>query len=770
MMKFKNTLVILSLFLFTLSIYGQTKVISGKVITNDSIPLSDVNVVMQRMDSTIINATTTDTNGIFRLNYIADSFRLLFSHVNYAPVILEGGADDVGIIQMMPYTRQLEELSVVANKPLVKVEDGNLSYDMKTLMGNRIFDNAFDLLKEIPLIIGEQNSLKIIGSVGDASIIINGRASHMSTSQLYTYLKSLPAEKIEKVELSYNAPPQWHVRGAAINVIVRKGEQYEVQGQVQGKWDYQHASSYTGIGSLFVSNKKYSYDVIYNYQDARFASQINTYGRHTVGNEVYDIYSVGNWRGNSQNHNLLGNFNYNMPKNHNIGISYYGQFTPKTKTRTATKNNLFSDALSNDAGADYLHDIRLSYDAPFGLSVSGEYTHYKNNRLQDMQYFPKEGNAEDAFQYDRKQRLQRYSVTADMNHKLPKNWNIGYGIQYQHTKSKNWQDYNDRLGSGEDSYKSLSSMNEDLTKAYVIVRKSFFQDNRLFVAVSLSEEYYRLNDYKKNNLIPNANITYRIHPKHIMQLMYSTYRTYPSYWQRQDYVTHQDEYTTSYGNPSLRPSQTHMANFVYIFNNKYVLQMLYYRVNDYFMTQSYQMPNELQLIYQTVNADYNSTFQTTISAPVTIGKKFVSNLSVSAFNNNYKMSHWHDLSFNRSKWAGLFRAVNTFTLSDKPNISINATAFYRTPTIQGIWDMSSSWGLDAGIRWRFAKDKAILNFQCYDIFEKSYSNVKIRYATQWQNMNERKYKRSFMLSFTYKFNNYRERRQRSVDTSRFGTN
>ena len=255
-----------------------------------------------------------------------------------------------------------------------------------------------------------------------------------------------------------------------------------------------------------------------------------------------------------------------------------------------------------------------------------------------------------------------------------------------------------------------------------------------------------------------------------MQLVYYTYRNYPAYWQRQDYVTHQDEYTTSYGNPLLRPAQRHMANFVYVLNNKYVLQMSYFKVKGFFIAQSYQSPDELQMINQTINTDYSSSFLFSLSVPVSVGKKFTSNLNATLYQEHYKAGQWFDLSFNRKKWAGLFSANNTLIVSQKPDISINATAFYRTPTIQGIWDLSQNWGVDAGIKWRFAKDKAILSLQCYDIFEKAYPTVKVRYATQWQDMDDRKYRRSIMLSFTYKFNNYKEKRRRSVDTSRFGTN
>ena len=81
--------------------------------------------------------------------------------------------------------------------------------------------------------------------------------------------------------------------------------------------------------------------------------------------------------------------------------------------------------------------------------------------------------------------------------------------------------------------------------------------------------------------------------------------------------------------------------------------------------------------------------------------------------------------------------------------------------------VQTSEGLHPG-KWQFAKEKAVLSFQCYDIFEKTYANMRVNYAKQVQDFDSQKYKRIFALTFTYKFNDYK-RGGRGVDTSRFGT-
>ena len=113
-------------------------------------------------------------------------------------------------------------------------------------------------------------------------------------------------------------------------------------------------------------------------------------------------------------------------------------------------------------------------------------------------------------------------------------------------------------------------------------------------------------------------------------------------------------------------------------------------------------------------------------------------------------------------------ANSTFIVSRKPRLSVNLMVFYRTPTIQGIWDLESNWGINAGIRYSFLKNCAILSLQCNDLFETIYPKTKVRFESQYQDVNESAYRRSVTLSFTYKFKGYKNKQYKEVDTSRFG--
>lgn len=415
-----------------------------------------------------------------------------------------------------------------------------------------------------------------------------------------------------------------------------------------------------------------------------------------------------------------------------------------------------------------LHDIRLTYDTPFGLNAGAEYTQYKSKMLQNMLYTDEQQDSNNAFAYNRKQQIKQSSLFTDMSHTFSSGWKLNYGVKYKYTGNTNTQQYNNLSDEDKKQQYKTSETKEKNMQFYISTSKSFF-GNKLNMEFTLSGEIYQINDYKKNGFLPNATITYVPTPKHIFQLSYNTLRRYPSYWQRQDYISYENEYSVSYGNPALRPDKTSYINFAYVLNNKYIIQVSYYKVDDFFISQSYQSPQRLELIHKSFNIDYTTAFNANLIIPIKISNIFSSNITATAYNERYKNNNWFDISYDRNKWTGMFMANNTLVVSQKPKVTINAMAFYRTPTIQGIWNLNNNWAVNAGAKCSLANGKFIIKFQCNDIFQSTMPDIKVRYNKQNQNQNMNFYQRNFSLSFTYKFNDYKNKLQNTVDTSRFGT-
>ena len=105
---------------------------------------------------------------------------------------------------------------------------------------------------------------------------------------------------------------------------------------------------------------------------------------------------------------------------------------------------------------------------------------------------------------------------------------------------------------------------------------------------------------------------------------------------------------------------------------------------------------------------------------------------------------------------------NTFRLSSRPNLQLEYNLLYVSPTLQGIYDVSSVWKMDLGLKWTFANDKAELKIQGNDLFNTFVPDGKIDYKGQKLNMNMQNINRNLSISFTYKFNGYKEKKHKEI--------
>ena len=118
-------------------------------------------------------------------------------------------------------TKDIEEVKMT--KKVLQKKSDRLVFDVAAspiAKGN----NAFDLLKETPLVSStDDKNIKISGK-SNAVIFINGRKSNMNADALESFLKSMPAENIAKIEVITVPGSEYHVESSdgIINIILKK--------------------------------------------------------------------------------------------------------------------------------------------------------------------------------------------------------------------------------------------------------------------------------------------------------------------------------------------------------------------------------------------------------------------------------------------------------------------------------------------------------------------------------------------------------------------
>lgn len=665
--------------------------------------------------------------------------------------------DNDTIITML----NLPEIMVKGERPIVKLSEGKLTYDMPRLLEDKIVSNAYESILQLPGVREQDGSLMLAGANG-VTVLLNGKPSTMTPEQLYDLLKNTPQSRLQSAEVMYSAPPQFHVRGAVINLVLAKGSSIvpDLQGQVNSSYTQKHYGSYTAGGALLYSSEKLSADLLYTFNQSKVKTGLDIYSRHLLDDSEHTInlFNKGNSRGLS--HNFRLGLDYDLTAKDKLSFAYTGKIGHSSKaTELSTGSFPDTETTKKAVRPSQMHNAGAQYKSGIGFSTGFDYTCYDNKSVQD--FSDKETRNFLSFSH---QQIDRLSVYADQTHTL-KTWKLNYGGKFSFASDHSSQTYEPRNGEDLSSLNTDNTLKEYTYDLYAGLEKSF--SDKLSVSASLTGEYYKYGSFDEVVLFPALEMSYLFSPSHILQLSFSSDRSYPQYWEMHGAVSYLNSYAEIHGNRNLRPSKEYAAQLSYILKGKYILMLYSNHTDDYFAQLPYQSPERLALIYQTLNWDYKTSAGVNLVIPFRVGERLNSRLTLDGFYDHAKSSRFHDISFDKENWAFFSRLENTLRISSKPNILFELSGTYITPNIQGPAVIERLWSLDAGLKWTFANDKGELRLKGADLFNSWTFDLKTHYKNQNMDMDMLPDSRAVTLSFTYKFGGYKARERKEVDTSRF---
>lgn len=762
--------------------------ISGKVMDGKEQPVDGVAVILQTLDSVYVDAVVTDTLGDFRLNHPLDqSYRLIFQHILYNMVEKEITTANVGTVVLEEKDYQLAEITVKGERPQVKLEGGKLTYDVPQLMKDKTATNAFEIIKDLPGLIERNDNLELVGA-SRLNIILNGQLTTMSADQLIQLLKTMPASRVEKAEVMYNAPAKYNVKGALLNVVLSKNESETPSWQGETGVDYtqyRHAGGDAHVNLLY-TNKGFSIDFLLNGNKRRDVMGEDMLARHTLNSGMTEISQHNRALVHVNRGTVRLGMDYTFANEDKLSLAYYLKGDKVLSDRDAftsyldlskPENKSESTSLVRDDGHSAIHNIRLQYDGHAGISAGADFTRYHSPSVLDYQ--DTNGSRTDMINNTR-QDVSRWSVFLNKTHSFASGWGLNYGVHGGYASSKNYSEYLYDQGAG---YEMDEEALEDNTqKEYIVdifaeVSKSFGE--RFSATVGLKGEYFKsdyassrenMNLWNEGALFPTVSLSYTFSPRHILQFDISSDKTYPGYWQVSPQVTPLNSYSEVAGNPLLKPYRTYEGQMVYIFRQKYMLVAFCEYTPDYFAQLPYQSDTELKTVFRFENMDYSLETGLAVIIPFNVGRFWNSRITLRGWRMQEKNDNFHGISYNREAYLGLAHMSNTFNLCDKPNLKMTIDGQYVTPgAIQGIYDLGSMYEISAGLKWTFLNDRASLTLKGDDIFASSIPRtIKINQGNQWSRMRKLNDERCLKLSFVWKFGGYKEKEHDSIDTSRFG--
>jgi hypothetical protein len=760
-------IIIFSILIFSVFI-AEAQLITGKITDKNNVPVDYATIVLQTPDSVYVDVTYTDSSGMFQFTSNLSEYRLIVQHLQYALYENLFSTRDAGAISLSSKENLLDEVVVKGERPLVQIVNGLMTYDMERLVENKIVNNAYESLLQLPGVIEQTGQLTLIGA-NSLTIIINGKPSTMTQEQLLQFLKNMPVSMLDKAELMYSAPPQYHVRGGAINLLLRDittTEKKDLQGQFNSTYAQTFYAKYGVKASLFYASHKFAADFMYSFNNGTSKSGENIDSYHLFQDQVYTIEQTEKRKIQSLSHNFRWGTTYKPKENSAVNLSYTATITPQ-KEGYNVSDGTFSQSTTHKRQSFpmQMHNVALNYITGFGLDAGADYTLYSDHSIQDFR--EKKPGKEQSFSTEANQDVNRFNAYLDYTHSSQNDWTFNYGTQFSFVKGHNLQKYFSETVPGLSNSNVDSRQREHTYDLYAGFTKNFSE--KLWLMASLSGEYYTFDDYGEWSIFPSFQATYTYSSQKILQFSFSSDKTYPPYWAMSG-TTNYLGYSENQGNPYLIPSKYYSSQLTYILKSKYIFSLFYNYQDKYFEQLPYQSSERLALIFQTVNFDYRRQAGINIVLPFRIKDFWQPRLTLSGFYSQDKSSHYHDLAFNNKKPVFYAALNNTIVLSSKPNIKAEADAACMNGNIQGPMNLGRMWYFNAGVKWTFAKNKAELSLKGDDFFNTwSPDDIRMNYATQNFRMKVIPDSRTISLSFTYKFGGeIAQDNRKEVDTSRFG--
>ncbi|WDF54846.1 TonB-dependent receptor domain-containing protein [Mucilaginibacter sp. KACC 22063] len=777
----KALLLFTLLFLTWASVIAQsTQNIKGIVIDSaKNEPMGYVTVALRTVKGKQpVKSTLTKDNGSFEFTSLpGKSYELVLASVGYAQKIISTDSTkkliDLGRIKLSASSKNLNEVTVTALKPIVKQEVDRIGYDVQADPESKS-QTVLEMLRKVPLVsVDAQDNIKLKGN-GDFKIFINGKPSALVTKNPSDVLKAMPASNIDKIEVITTPPAKYEAEGLAgiINIITKKNVDQGYNGNISARYN-----NVWGPGTnlnLTVKQGKFGISgyVGYNKQNRRtsdFENVTNTF--HPVVSTL--MQSGSNTR---QGNNTYGSaeLSYELDSLNLItgSIESYGQNSNSDNLQYSNQPssdpaNAQSYTLNNySKGSYHGTDLALNYQLGFKKSkdqmltasykYSGGSSKQDNNAIfservnygqQNYNQYNLSGTHEHTAQIDYVQPLKNQTVEAGIKGIFRSNYSDftsdvfdpASGSFINNPAQTNNFDYQQNVYSGYGTYQ-IKLTNWSF-KGGARLEHTTIDANFTSVGSAATQDY--------NNLVPSISIQ-RKFKSSSLNFGYSDRISRPGIWQLNPFIDQSNPKYINVGNPNLRPALNHSLELNYSISGKGSVNMglSYAFANNTIQSVTTITPDTVSITtYENVGKSKRLGLNVNVNYPIT--KKL--NISINSQIMRVDLSGtFNNIFYTNSGYQGHTFTYAGYKFDKGYRMGININYDSRYVLLQG--KDNNYFGTSLSGSKDFWKDKATIAFYLSNPFSKF---RKIDFYSKTDDFEQitanQVFYRAVAVSFTYKF-------------------
>jgi len=787
--------------LTSITVFGQARperakiAITGKITEKTSkLPLEYATVTFKNSrNPKMVFGGITDNKGEYSVDVVPGTYDITFEFISFKPTIINqkqlSEATNIGTTALEEDATQLQEVVVRAEKTTVEIKLDkkvyNVGQDMMVKGGT-----ASDVLDNVPSVTVDPDGNVALRGNDNVKILIDGRPSN--AINIADALKSIPADALDKVEVITNPSARYNAEGGGgiINILLKKGKNLGLNGTAILNGG--SPETYGATGTINYKTREFNLFTTqgYNYR--------NSPGRaFTNSRNLFPDNSTKNYMNENRESERL-----NKSYNANLGMDWF--LSPST-TWTNTFNYRKNSGDNQDNVLQNYYDIDHLYTSTTNR-VNNEDTESQNVEFTTnlTQKFKKEGHKltiDGAFSSNRDKSLALINETSTSSNIVNLNQ-----TQNNQTQSRNSIQTDYVLPIGKDNqfeagYRGDFSVNttdysiltEDLSSSNTLEYKEKinalytqygFKVKKLSTLLGIRWEDSDIDvnqlatrdftNKKYNNFFPSAFFTYEISEKSSVSVSYSRRIQRPRGRQLNPFNNLSSNVNIFVGNPDLNPAFTNSIDLGYLKRwDKLTFNTSLYgnRTTDVFQMVKQQtgtLADGTPVITTTpinLSKEYRSGFEFTLNYTPYKWWKLNSNFNFFYIKTNGDYTYidnnnnpvFQDFDFETTSW--FTRLSSKVTLPYKIDWQTNMNYQGEQKNNQG--KSLGNFSMNLAFSKDILKDKGTIAFNVNDVFNSRKriqdtfldGRVDSHSEMQWR-------KRSFNLSFTYRFNVQKAEREK----------
>ncbi len=722
--------------------------------------------VLDSVDNEFVKGGISNMEGVFEISGVPQGAFVLrvsaIGYENYLHPFHVTNNTNLGTLRINPGVTALGEVTVAAERPLYAMEGEKLIYNVSEDPSIQT-GTTEDALQNAPGVEVDVEGNITLRGVSSVEIWVNDKPSKLTEENLKTYLQTLPANAIARIETITNPSAKYATEAeAVINIVtsahiksnqfvsfgVNGSNQPFVSPWVSYMWKKDRVSINLFASGRYSNRENKTDSWSQQRRDAATEGEYEVTWADTVSQQDNNRSYSGN---------LFLNIDYEIDSTSDISVDAGGYYNAnlnnmmRTERQTyyyldsmpvdtmlfadQTKDNSDTRSIFGNLGADYTkkfdnegHNLRIGLNTRLTNNSGEEWYNRFYEVYTDLD--------EHRYMLSRTYNFNG-SLDARYNRPYSKDGELSYGLRADHTQMDFTYDrFYDTIGILVDSLRTYrmigakSSLNADVNwthrwggftlstglgvegerNMYDFISTMPFADDSVF---------YHLN------FRPSIHLTYRTEDMHNLKLNYSMRMSGPGRNQVTRFRTYgENSYST--GNPNgLKDSFTHnmeagWQKFFERFGNIGIEAYGRWSTNDVSRLTDAEYDNYLdRIVSYSVPYNMGSSWRYGTSLNMTYRPSGFFNVRLYAnlYNYGYRMEYERNgvpQIDEREKWSWSVRVNAWAKLFDR--LQVTASANYNSPTISLMSERKARYFLNMGLRSDFFNRRLSVFVNVQDIF------------------------------------------------------